>query len=333
MTDPVRVGVLGCASIAWRKMLPAMVAAPSTTVVAVASRDAAKAAKFAAEFGAEAVPGYDELLARDDIEAVYLPLPTGMHHPWALATLRAGKHVLVEKPLATTLDQATELVELAAKGRLVLRESFMFLYHAQHRRVRDLVAEGAIGELRTFTGAFGIPPLPAGDVRYQKELGGGALLDVGVYPIRAAQLFLGPTTRVAGAVLHGPDVDLAGNALLVNDSGVTAQLSFGFRHHYRNTYELWGSTGRIVLDRAYTPPADWAPTVRIERPDGVEELTLPPDDHFAGIAASFARAVRAGAGSGIPEGIEDGGAAVLRQAALVDAVRAAASSVAPASRG
>ena len=320
----MRVGVLGCASIAWRKTLPAMVAAPSLTVVAVASRDAAKAAKFAEAFGAEAVPGYEALLERDDVEAVYLPLPTGMHHEWAARVLRAGKHVLVEKPLATTLEQATELVELAAKSRLVLREGFMFLHHGQHRRIRELVDSGAIGEPRTFTAAFGIPPLPADDVRYRKELGGGALLDVGVYPIRAAQLFLGPSSRVAGAtrVLDPVSgVDLAGNALLVNDSGVTAQLSFGFQHHYRNTYELWGSAGRIVLDRVFTPPADWTPTVRIERPGGVEELTLPAEDHFAAVTASFARAVRAGAGNGIPQGIEDGGAATLRQAALVDAVR------------
>jgi NDP-hexose-3-ketoreductase len=233
--------------------------------------------------------------------------------------------VLVEKPLATNLAEATELVELAAKSGLVLRESFMFLYHHQHHRIRELLDEGAIGELRTFTGAFGIPPLPATDVRYDKELGGGALLDVGVYPIRAAQLYLGPGVRVVGATArYESGVDVAGSALLVSDRGVTAQLGFGFQHHYRNTYELWGSAGRIVLDRAYTPPNDWAPVIRIERPDGTRELTLPPDDQFHAVTASFARAVQAGAGTGIPDRIEDGGTAVLRQAALVEAVRAAA---------
>jgi dTDP-3,4-didehydro-2,6-dideoxy-alpha-D-glucose 3-reductase len=302
-----------------------MVAVPELTVAAVASRDPAKAKTFAAAFDTEPVTGYEELLARDDIDAIYLPLPTGMHYEWAARTLRAGKHVLVEKPLATNLAEATELVELAAKSGLVLRESFMFLHHQQHRRIRELLDGGAIGELRTFTGAFGIPPLPATDVRYRQELGGGALLDVGVYPIRAAQLYLGPGVRAVGATArHESGVDVAGSALLASEAGVTAQLCFGFQHHYRNTYELWGSAGRIVLDRAYTPPNDWAPTIRIERPDGVRELTLPPDDQFRAVTASFARAVRAGAGHGIPDGVEDGGTAVLRQAALVEAVRTAA---------
>ncbi len=285
---PVRVGVLGCASIAWRRTLPAMVSVPGLTVAAVASRDPAKAAKFATAFDTEPVTGYEALLERDDIDAVYLPLPTGMHYEWAVRSLRAGKHVLCEKPLATNLAEATELVELAAKSGLVLRESFMCLYHHQHRRIREL-------------------------------------LDVGVYPIRAAQLYLGPGVRVAGAALrYESGVDVAGGALLVSEDGVTAQLAFGFQHHYRNTYELWGSAGRIVLDRAYTPPNDWAPTIRIERADGVEELTLPPDDQFQAVTAGFARAVQAGAGTGIPDHIEDGGTAVLRQAALVDAVRDAA---------
>jgi NDP-hexose-3-ketoreductase len=302
-----------------------MGAVPELTIVAVASRDREKAARFAARFDAEPVHGHRALLERDDLDAVYLPLPTGLHHEWAARALRAGKHVLCEKPLATNLVAATELVELAAKSELVLRENFMFLHHGQHRRIRELVDAGAIGELRTFTAAFGIPPLPATDVRYDKELGGGALLDVGVYPIRAAQLFLGSGLRVAGAVLgSGSGVDVAGSALLTSEAGVTAQLSFGFQHHYRNAYELWGSAGRIVLDRAFTPPGDWTPTVRVERPDGVEELTLPAEDQFRAVTAAFARAVQAGSGGGVPDGIEDGGTATLRQAALVDAVRRAA---------
>jgi dTDP-3,4-didehydro-2,6-dideoxy-alpha-D-glucose 3-reductase len=323
--DPVRIGVLGCASIAWRRTLPAVAAVPELTVVAVASRDPAKAARFAAPFGAEPVHGYQALLERADLDAVYLPLPTGLHYEWAARALRAGKHVLCEKPLATNLAEATELVELAAKSRLVLRENFMFLYHSQHRRIRELLDAGAIGEPRTFTAAFGIPPVPGTDVRYDRELGGGALLDVGVYPIRAAQLFLGSGVRVAGAVLHHEaGIDVAGSALLASDAGITAQLSFGFQHHYRSSYELWGRAGRIVLDRAFTPPNDWTPTVRLERPGGVEELTLPADDQFHAVTTAFARAVQAGAGTEVPDRIEDGGTATLRQAALVDAVRQAA---------
>jgi NDP-hexose-3-ketoreductase len=323
---PVRVGVLGCASIAWRRTLPAMVAAPNLTVAAVASRDLAKAERFAAAFGAEAVHGYQELLERTDIEAVYLPLPTGAHHEWVARALRAGKHVLAEKPLATTAAEAAELVELAAKSELVLQENFMFLHHGQHRRVRELLDAGAIGELRSFTAAFGIPPLPAQDVRYVPELGGGALLDVGVYPIRAAQLFLDGVLSVRGAartVDPVTGVDLAGSALLAAPGGATASLQFGFQHHYRNAYELWGSAGRISVDRVFTPPGTWAPILRVERPNEVEELVLPAEDQFLAVVTAFGATVREPGRATLNDG-----AAMLRQARLVDAVRGAATTVA-----
>ncbi|HWB35002.1 MAG TPA: Gfo/Idh/MocA family oxidoreductase, partial [Rugosimonospora sp.] len=257
--------------------------------------------------------------------AVYVPLPTGLHHEWVAAALHAGKHVLAEKPLATTLVAATELVDLAAKAELVLHENFMFLHHAQHETVRRLLDDGAIGTLRSFSAAFGIPPLPDTDVRYRPELGGGALLDVGVYPLRAAQLFLDGPLTVLGASLtgDGTGVDLAGAALLRAGNGATASLTFGFQHHYRNAYELWGGAGRVTVDRVFTPPGTWTPTVRVERAGYAEEHTLPAQEQFATAVAAFARAVR---NPGTPQGsggVNDG-AAILRQAALVDAVRAAA---------
>jgi NDP-hexose-3-ketoreductase len=316
----VRLGVLGCAGIAWRRTLPAVTGVPSLRVVAVASRDAGKADRFAARFGGEAVVGYERLLDRTDVDAVYLPLPTGLHHEWATRALAAGKHVLSEKPLATSLAEARALVTLARERGLRLMENFMFLYHSQHTAVRKLVADGVVGEPRVFSAAFGIPPLPDTDVRYRPELGGGALLDVGVYPIRAAQLFLGSGITVVGSSLnHGRGVDLAGSALLRDAAGVTAELSFGFVHGYRSTYALWGSDGRVSLDRAFTPPAEYQPVVRIEQQNRVEERTLPADHQFANIATAFARAVLDDAPPGPAEGD-----AILRQAALVDAVRAAA---------
>jgi predicted dehydrogenase len=296
-----------------------MAGVPRIELVAMASRDPAKARSFAARFGAVPIDGYERLLDRDDIDAVYLPLPTGLHHEWASRALAAGKHVLSEKPLATSLAEATALVTEARRRGLRLMENFMFLYHAQHTAVRKLVADGVIGALGTFSAAFGIPPLPATDVRYRPELGGGALLDVGVYPIRAAQLFLGDEVEVVGAALRrdrGTGVDLGGSALLRDAAGVTAELTFGFTYGYRSAYALWGSAGRLSLDRAFTPPAEYQPVVRIEQQNRTEEQVLPADHQFANIAAAFAGAVLDGAPPGPAEGD-----AILRQAALVDRVR------------
>jgi dTDP-3,4-didehydro-2,6-dideoxy-alpha-D-glucose 3-reductase len=314
----LRIGVVGCADIARRRTLPAIARSPQVRLAAVASRDAGKAAAFAAEFGCDAVHGYQQLLDRADIDAVYVPLPAGLHAEWVAAALMAGKHVLSEKPCVTRFPEATRLVALARERGLLLMENFMFLHHSQHTAVRKLVADGAIGELRSLQALFGIPPLAAGDVRYRPELGGGALLDTGVYPIRLAQLFLGPSLDVAGAAARqDPDrgVDVAGSALLRAPAGQTAELAFGLEHSYRCEYTLWGSTGQLRLTRAFTPPPGWQPVVRIEQQGRVEELTLSPDDQFAGAISAFASTVLAGAG------FAEHGEAILRQAGLVDRVR------------
>jgi NDP-hexose-3-ketoreductase len=161
--------------------------------------------------------------------------------------------VLCEKPLATTRENATELTELAARRGLALRENFSFEHHSQHTKVRQLLAEGRFGTPRTFTASFCIPPLPPDDTRYNAALDGGALLDIGVYPLRAAQLFLGPDLTVAGATLRIDErlsVDLAGQVLLVSADGVFATLEFGIQHSYGSRYSLWGSSASIALDRA-----------------------------------------------------------------------------------
>jgi dTDP-3,4-didehydro-2,6-dideoxy-alpha-D-glucose 3-reductase len=312
----LRIGVLGCADIAWRNSVPAMLRADAE-VIAVASRDLVKAERFAGRFGAEPVRGYEPLLDRDDLDAVYVAVPTGLHHVWARRALEAGKHVLVEKPLTTTLAEAEDLVTTARKHGRRLMDNFVFLHHSQHAAVRRMTADGRIGEIRTFTAAFGIPPLPADDIRYRSDLGGGALLDLGVYGVKSAQYVLGADLDVAGAVLSTvPDgVDLGGSALLCSAAGVTAELTFSFRSSYRSTYSIWGSEGRISLGRAFTPPATHRPVVRVERQDSVEEITLPADDQFANIIRYFARSVQGGGD------FETESAALLKQAALVDRIR------------
>ncbi|WP_030373442.1 Gfo/Idh/MocA family protein [Streptomyces rimosus] len=331
----VRLGVLGCASIARRRTLPAVLRVQELELAAVASRDRARGEAFATEFGCRAVAGYRRLIDRDDIDAVYVPLPTGLHHTWVERALRAGKHVLAEKPLTDDHAATARLAGLARERGLLLRENFAFLHHAQHWAVRELVSAGEIGDIRSFRAVFGIPPRAANDVRYQCELGGGALLDVGVYPLRAAQLLVSDELEVVGARLRKDrtsGVDIGGSALLVTASGSTAQVEFGFDRHYRGAYELWGSEGRIVVERAYTPPASLAPSVRVERPDGVRHLDMPADDQFRNVTAAFARDVLAGAC--VDDAAAAGGIntadAIVRQAAVVAAVRRAAQSHTPA---
>jgi predicted dehydrogenase len=314
--------------VAARRILPAAAAVPGVRLVAVASRERGKAEAFAARFGGVPVQGYRALLDRDDVDAVYLPLPPALHAEWIAEAVGAGKHVLAEKPLTTSGADTARLAGLARRQGVVLMENFMFPWHGQHRAVRRLVDSGAIGELQSFASAFAIPQRPRDDIRYRAELGGGALLDVGGYPIRAALTFLGPRLEVRGAVLrHDEDlgVDVGGAALLATPDGITAELSFGLRHAYTSGYRFTGSLGRLSVEHVFTPPADHQPLVQLVGPDGREQRTLPPDDQYARSVEAFVAAVRGGPAPDLEVTVE--------QAKLIDRVRALADAGRPSRQG
>jgi predicted dehydrogenase len=326
----VRVGVLGCASFARRRMLPAMAVAPRIEIAAIASRTAEAAAALAGQYGCVPVHGYAALLDRHDldIDAVYIPLPAALHAEWVEAALRAGKHVLAEKPLSLDAATTRRLLALADERGLALMENVLFVHHAQHKAVRDLVQRGEIGEPRSFRAAFAVPRRPQHDIRLDPALGGGALWDVGVYPVRAALHFqdlLGGTLSVVGATLNGAGaaVETAGEALLRSTGAVGAHASFGLDHAYEASYTIHGSEAAVTVGRAFTPGADEAPAVTL----GGKRLPLPPDDQITKMFDAFTAAVEAKranrtapAGEG-PSSCNDG---VLRQAELLDAIRAAA---------
>lgn len=314
----VGIGVVGCADIAARRALPALRESPFR-LVALASRSQEKAEGLAAGYGCKAVAGYDRLLGLSDIDAVYIPLPNSEHAEWARRALSAGKHVLVEKPAVTDAETARALVALAEERGLLIMENFAFLRHPQHDRARSLVDGGEIGELRGYDGAFGIPPTDPRGIKYQAHLNGGALWEVGCYPVRAAQEYLAAPLEVLGAGLRtDPElgVDIAGAALLRDGDGVTATCSFGMSHGYRSTYALWGSEGRLVLEWAFTPSREARPVLRLHQRDRETRITAPASDQFAGVFSAFHRAIRDPAARAAHHG------ELVRQAALMARIRA-----------
>lgn len=285
-------GILGGAAIAKTSVIPALLSIEENALIAVASRTAERAEEFAQLFGCEAVIGYENLLASREIEAVYIPLPTGMHYEWVTAALRAGKHVLVEKSASTTLAEAEEMVALARQKNLLLVENFQFQHHSQHQFVKDLMHSGELGELRGFRSAFGFPPFALDDnIRYDPALGGGALLDSGAYVLKATSFMLdGPVeVKTAHLAMH-PEfgVDWYGSAFLVNEAlNITSEVSFGFDNFYQCNYEIWGSKGKLTATRAFTAKKDHAPVVILETPGKVQEIPLPTDDHFRNMLTYF----------------------------------------------
>lgn len=311
------IGVLGCADIAVRRALPAIQESPFH-LVAVSSRSQEKAARVAARFDCKAVVGYARLLEMSDIDAVYIPLPNSEHAEWARRALSAGKHVLIEKPAVTSADTARALVSLAEESGLLVMENFAFLQHPQHDQARSLVNSGCIGEIRSYSGAFGIPPTDNQGIRYQSDLGGGSLWEVGCYPVRAAQEYLEGPVQVLGASLEvDPElgVDIAGVALLRDGNGVAANCSFGLAHSYRSTYSIWGSQGRLVLEWAFTPSRDARPVLRLQQKDRETRYLAPASDQFIGVMNAFFEAMRD------PQSRPAHHSAMVRQAELMAQIR------------
>ncbi|MBI5307347.1 MAG: Gfo/Idh/MocA family oxidoreductase [Planctomycetes bacterium] len=291
----INIGVIGCANVAERCMLPAIKAANEFELIAVASRNREKAANLAAKFSCEAIEGYADILNRDDIDAVYVPLPTGLHEEWLIKALRKGKHVLSEKSLTTDYASAKKVIDEAEIRQLLVMEDFMFPYHRQHAFVKKLLLDGEIGDVYFFKSSFGFPPRGKDDIRYDRKLGGGALLDAGAYVVKATQMFLGRDLTLLGAFLKYDgrlDVDIYGGAMFTNNKDQISHVSFSFDNYYQCSYEIWGSKGKITADRAFTPPPNFAPTIVLEKQDHRQEFVIAPDNHFVNILKEFHRAIR-----------------------------------------
>ncbi|PCI97357.1 MAG: NDP-hexose-3-ketoreductase [Flavobacteriales bacterium] len=291
--NKLRIGVLGCANIAKRSVIPAIKSIADFELIAIASRTKAKAEEFAKEFDCEAIEGYQNLLDRKDIDVIYMPLPTGLHEEWVIKALEAGKHIHIEKSLAMNYESATKMVDLARRKGLLIMENFMFLYHNQHQFVKDLIVKGEIGEVRCFRSSFGFPPLDKDNFRYNKALGGGALLDAAAYTIRVSQLFLGEDLKVEAATLNtmNTEVGLFGGAYLKASNGSFSEVAFGFDNFYQCNYEVWGSKGKIIAQRAFTPGAEFKPTITLEQQGDTINYEIGAENHFVNILNEFKRCV------------------------------------------
>lgn len=246
----LRLGLLSTARIN-----DAVIGGASTSsevdVVAVASRDAARARKYADARGiALSFGSYEELLASDEVDAVYVSLPNALHVEWSIRAVEAGKHVLVEKPLSARVSEVERAFDAAEAAGRVLTEGFMWRHHPQTRRLEALVADGAIGEVRLIRAAFSFPSPGPENVRWSPDLAGGSLMDVGCYGISAARLFGGgEPTDVCGFGIDRGGVDSRFAAVLrFGDDGPLATIDCGMDLPRRGSLELVGAEGTLRLD-------------------------------------------------------------------------------------
>ncbi|MFO0961189.1 MAG: Gfo/Idh/MocA family oxidoreductase [Isosphaeraceae bacterium] len=292
---PLRWGILGCARICRRAILPGLRRAEFGGAAAIASRDGATARAWASEFGiARSYGAYEEILADPNIDAVYIPLPNELHRPWTLAAAEAGKHVLCEKPLAIDTAEAEDMADYCSKHGVLLREAFMWRHQPRSGAIRKMVDDGLIGDLRLIRSSFSFAIEP-GDWRLDPSRGGGALWDVGCYALSTMRFFTRsePLEIRGHARLSPSGVDLSLAAQLTFPGGVLGLLDCSFEQPFRCVYELVGSKGTIEVPRAYLPPR--LPVAWLAR-DGHRRkpLFFPGRDQYACMFDDFARCVREG---------------------------------------
>jgi predicted dehydrogenase len=257
-SSPVRWGIISTANIARAQFLPGLREAGGVAA-AVAGRDPARTEQYARDNGIDrAVTGYQNLIEDPEIDALYIALPNSLHAEWTLAALAAGKPVMCEKPLCGSLLDTFRVLEAARETGTLLWEAFVFPFSHQTGQLHKLVADGAIGDLMEITSSFHFQLSNPGNIRYSQELQGGALNDVGCYPVRLAAEFFGGNHQAAwaGATWGGEGVDVDTWGVLEYPCGRRLQLSCGLGRAYDTFSSLQGTAGRIHISNPFHPGVD-----------------------------------------------------------------------------
>jgi predicted dehydrogenase len=328
MSNKLRWGVLSTAAIGLRKVIPAMQQGQYSSVVAIASRDLRKARDAATVLGIPTAYGsYEELLADPNIDAIYNPLPNQLHVPWTIKAAEAGKHVLCEKPVSLTKAEAESLLAVRERTAVKIGEAFMIRSSPQWLRLRELLNQGRVGELRSIVGLFSYFNTDAGNIRNQAECGGGALLDIGCYLIHASRYgFAQEPTRVVAKIDRDPQMhtDRLTSAILDFPAGQSIFTCSTQLVPYQRIHFL-GTRGRIELEIPFNAPLD-RPT-RLFIDDGgdlfgknISTETFPTCDQYTLQGDAFSKAVLEN--TEVPVSLED----AIKNMAVIEAIFRSANS-------
>jgi predicted dehydrogenase len=317
---PLRFGILGAARIAPDALIKPAQASPDAEVVAIAARDPVRAREFAATHHIPRVHAtYTDLIADADLDVIYNPLPNSMHCEWTIAALKAGKHVLCEKPLASNADEASRMAKVAEETGMILGEAFHYRYHPLADRVREILSGGKLGRLRHVEGHFSVP-IPETNIRFDWSLAGGATMDLGCYPLHMIRNFSGLATKVARAKAEtGPkNIDIAMDVELELAGGVTARMTCSMKKDAQlgASFSARGERGELKVTNPVGPHWGNQLTVKIGADEKSESVV--GDTTFTYQLAAFVKAVR-----GEAKFPTDGAAGIVNMRLIDDVYRAA----------
>ncbi len=296
MPTPVRWGVLGCAQIAINQLIPAIQQAEGAVLEAIASRTLDKAQKVAKQFGIPRAYGsYEELLADPELEAIYIPLPNHLHKPWSIAALRAGKHVLCEKPIALNAAEAREMQAVAQETGRILLEAFAYRFNPIVQKAMEITRSGELGELRMLHSSltFVLPEDPT-NVRLQAGIGGGALYDVGCYAINVQRMLAGREPLHAWAKLLWSDkyaVDIAGAGVLDFGEQLLGTFDTSFCAPGGSYFRVVGTKGKLESPEGFGS-REGKPTLALTIEGKTEQIAVPPANGYVLEVQDLSEAIR-----------------------------------------
>ena len=260
----INVGVIGLSEFAVNKMIPALQLSSCLKLNGVASRSNIKLSEVASSYKCDAYSYYEDLIYSPDIDLVYIPLPNAMHFIWAKKALMAGKHVLVEKPLALNFSESKELVQLATNSCKLLSENILFPHHLQSKWLLDRLDGNLIGKILKITCRFFIPKRAISDIRYKQDLGGGALNDLGCYMVKLMSYLFGERGKLVSSNIYMSreyNVDVMGDATYLIDDLIEANLFWGFDSDYECSLKIDGENKSLKTNRFFTMPPREKPLI------------------------------------------------------------------------
>ncbi|MCX7711344.1 MAG: Gfo/Idh/MocA family oxidoreductase [Clostridia bacterium] len=290
MNKKVKWGVLGYARIAKEHVIPAIMKSANSEFYAVASRDEEKLKSCREQFGCEKTyKSYEELLDDPEVDAVYIPLPNGLHKEWTIKAAQKGKHILCEKPIALNTDECLEMIRACEDNKVKLMEAFMYRYTKRTQKVWEILESGMIGDIKYINSSFRFHLTRYPDVRLEPGLGGGSLYDVGCYPINFIGMVTGqtPSSMSAECVLNN-GVDVIFSAVLKYDSGIIATINCGFNAFLRVFSEVVGTKGVMEIPDTFF---DNAGIITVNTAEGKKEIEVEASERYVLEVEDFADAV------------------------------------------
>tara|TARA_B110000014_G_scaffold263827_1_gene261973 strand:- start:4555 stop:5547 length:993 start_codon:yes stop_codon:yes gene_type:complete len=289
----LKFGLIGCSKTALKNFLPIINSKDDIELDFIGSRSLAKAEKWAKENNCKNFGNYDDVI-NSDVDAIYLPLPIGLHEDWAIKAAKSGKHILCEKSSTTSYDSAKKIIDACKANNVRILEAFSFRFHPQHKKIQDLIVS-EIGELHNFYGSFGFPSPSKDDIRWNKKLGGGVLNDAACYPICASRIIFdsNPISITANLDIDSEyKIDTKADIFLMFSNKKTAFISSGFSHYYQSKYSIWGSDAKITANRAYAVPKNLNTSIHLDKNDIISEIQIPKSDQFHIMFTEFCDVIR-----------------------------------------